>query len=773
MTFAEPTPASAAAEVSRETLLRDLAAHQREAQARPGDHLPPYHAGLILVQLGDHEAAIASYRQAIERDPSFSPAHYNLGTACAAERRWAEAEEAFLQAVRLAEDAEAWANLGAVYEAQDKLELAEDAFRKAVRLDPQERDARWRLGSIYLRLGQSDRAAQTFQDAVDVDESNVEAWNGLGLVAFHRGELDAARAYYLKAIALRDDHARAWNNLGNVYARQGNASAAEEAYAGAARRGPADPDIWFNLGEHFFRHDHPETERCLARVVELNRRDMEAWELLRQWYVRHPNPERWKSVLKILLAERPGELALLRELAHVLDRLGEHQEAAATLRRLIAREPHDEESRLVLAGLYVQQGQHQEAFQELSHVTIQRPEVIELWYRLGQRLLHHRQVESAIKCFLTVVAHSPQRTDCWLLLGELALEREQWELALERLKRAEELDRNNTALWLPLAERFIALGESGKAVQCLAMVHEHLRYLPQHWPRYYDLYTAAGRGEEFLALLERLLADQRLGRRYWINLAELYARAGQMERVQACLAQVAEGEGDAGSRDLLLGRYHLQRGEGQLALQFLRRVQAGHEQEPAYWMDRADAAYLVGDLEEAQAGYLRVLGFDAHNLRALFNLGNVLHRGKAYRDAERQFRAVLEIKPDEPKAWYNLALAQEEQGRSSLAREGFAKALQLDRRFAPAWNWQGILHVRAGRLPEARRAYLRCVAASGRTSANGWYNLGLLFRQQGEEQQAVACFQQAERLGGAKPAEGMASVRVFYDRDPSDPGTRA
>ena len=44
------------------------------------------------------------------------------------------------------------------------------------------------------------------------------------------------------------------------------------------------------------------------------------------------------------------------------------------------------------------------------------------------------------------------------------------------------------------------------------------------------------------------------------------------------------------------------------------------------------------------------------------------------------------------------------------ARESFERVLTLDRRFAEAWNWLGIIHFNRKDVTLARRCYVRCVA---------------------------------------------------------------
>lgn len=94
--------------------------------------------GNVLTSLGDYPAAIAAYRQALQRKPECAKFHYDLANALQKSGQSAEAESAYRQALRLNPDyAQAWTNLGALYLQSGNLEQARDCFAKATQLNPQ------------------------------------------------------------------------------------------------------------------------------------------------------------------------------------------------------------------------------------------------------------------------------------------------------------------------------------------------------------------------------------------------------------------------------------------------------------------------------------------------------------------------------------------------------------------------------------------------------------------------------------------------------------
>lgn len=732
-----------------ELLLSDLRVFQQEQQEDPGNHLPPYHCGLIYSQLGDYEAAERSYLAAVERNPEFAQGYFNLALAYISQERFPQAEEAYRQTIRHnPKDAEPWANLGALQESQGQKEEAVKSYRQAIEIDPGEWVSRQRLGSILLAGERMEEAKQLFEEGLEADDGDYRSWNSLGLIAFRNEEFADAQSHYEKAIELEAGFANGWNNLGNLHLKLERETRAVEAYRKALEADPGDPTIWFNLGEFFFHRNHPETEKCLGRVVELDKEDYEAWEMLRRWYSRHPHYPSWKSVLKVLLARRPDDLALLRELSQVHEHLGEYEEAVKMLNSAMALNQGDQTDRMQLARLSLEQGQPLETFRQLGMIESNDSAVLELWYSLGQRLLYKEHGEEAESCFMKVIAHSDWNADAWRFLGKMALERGQLELALERFKRSEELIRNDRTIWLPLAEEFESVGAYDKAAECLDQLSGLLRYLTGLWSRFAPVYQRAGRGGEFLDSLEKLQWDHELGDELWITLAELFKQAGMNERAEACLGRV--GVNQEGREEPVM----------ELPTQPTAEAGGQKEEKPIgkpsldYWRDKGGEHYRAGRMEEARECYQRALDVKNDDFKAGFYLGNVHFKLGRPDLAEIAFRRALEQEPDSAKVWYNLGCVLESQRKLAEAEECFDKTVRLDDHSPQAWNWLGVVRFHLGQLEGSRMAYVRSLAHD-RRSAKTWHNLGVLYGKMGDKEKSAYCLEEVNKLGGVTDQSGL------------------
>jgi tetratricopeptide (TPR) repeat protein len=162
-------------------------------------------------------------------------AHYNVGNALSAQRKYGEAEAAYGKAIALKPDyAEAYCNLGAALNDPQRHGEAEAALRKAIDLKP--------------------------------DVAN--AYNNLGVTLFDQGRHGEAEAAFRRAIGLKPDDAEAYSNLGNALSAQQTYGQAEAAYGRAIARSGKRPVLTVAglvVADPAKAEPRPRALSCLAR----------------------------------------------------------------------------------------------------------------------------------------------------------------------------------------------------------------------------------------------------------------------------------------------------------------------------------------------------------------------------------------------------------------------------------------------------------------------------------------------------------------------------
>lgn len=134
----------------------------------PGVPLYRNALGVVWLQVGRPDLALAEFRRATELDRDYAEAHLNLGIAHAEQRQWAEAVASYERAIkspRLMSADVAYHNLGLALYHLARYAEAEYALRFALSLDPRMASAYYHLGLLMLAMDRKSDAASAFQRA--------------------------------------------------------------------------------------------------------------------------------------------------------------------------------------------------------------------------------------------------------------------------------------------------------------------------------------------------------------------------------------------------------------------------------------------------------------------------------------------------------------------------------------------------------------------------------------------------------------------------------
>ena len=132
---------------------REEALKELDAIARSGAFDPAgfYNLGNAFARLGETEAALGAYREAIaQRRGKYSRALNNMGVLLLRQGRWDEAYESFIAALKIESFryAEASYNLGRLYAARGQKDLAAREWRRALLIDPAHDAAKQALANV-------------------------------------------------------------------------------------------------------------------------------------------------------------------------------------------------------------------------------------------------------------------------------------------------------------------------------------------------------------------------------------------------------------------------------------------------------------------------------------------------------------------------------------------------------------------------------------------------------------------------------------------------
>ncbi len=348
-----------------------------------------YTLGGIQFQQDKLPAALASYRKAVEKFPSFRRAWRNVGLINARDGQFDDAIRAFTRMIELGGgDSYSYGLLGFAYAAKQDFQAAEAAYRNALLLQPD--NTEWRLGltrcvfrqnkyedaaalldvlierypdkpefwllqaQTFIGMKQPLRAAENLEALDLLGKSSVDSLHTLGDIYVNEGLMDLASRAYRRAVDVDADQPVARSlRAAEVLAVRGALPQARQVtthirQAWEERLGESERQDLLKLEVRLSMDEGvstPETARVLEEILLLDPLDGEALILLGKHYAAHGEPDRAMLYFERAAGLEPFEAEARLRHAQVLVGIARYAEAVPLLRRAQELKPRDDLAR--------------------------------------------------------------------------------------------------------------------------------------------------------------------------------------------------------------------------------------------------------------------------------------------------------------------------------------------------------------------------------------------------------------------------------------------
>ena len=216
---------------------------------QPDNFYALHYLGILYIQTGQYDLAIAYIEKAVQIITTDSHAYYNLGIAFQGKGRLDDAIASYQKALQLnPESADAYVNLGITYKEKGQLDEAITSYRKAIEINPDIIAARYNLGYLLQKKGNIDEAIECYLHVLQQNPTLVAAYYNLGYIFQKKGRLDESIAYFNKVLEKNPNFADAYTGLGTVFQEKGRLDEAIKYFEKALQLNSSSADIYFNLG---------------------------------------------------------------------------------------------------------------------------------------------------------------------------------------------------------------------------------------------------------------------------------------------------------------------------------------------------------------------------------------------------------------------------------------------------------------------------------------------------------------------------------------------
>ena len=157
------------------------------------------------------------------------------------------------------------------------------------------------------------------------------------------------------------------------------------------------------------------------------------------------------------------------------------------------------------------------------------------------------------------------------------------------------------------------------------------------------------------------------------------------------------------------------------------------------------AFFQHGFLKQAAESFKQVIEEKPEDAEAYYNLGTVYLRSNSLPEARQYLEQAVKLRQNYPEAWNNLGMIAAQQGDDETAIARFQHSLQLRPSYATALLNLGNVYRRKGNLEEAQKMFQSALAAEPENPEVN-YALGMTYARQDRKEEARQYLEKAIQL---------------------------
>ncbi len=707
--------------------------------------------GEALLKAEKFQEASIEFRNAIQIDDKFAPAHWGLARAYEGLQRAQEAFEELRLTVELdPNNLDAKIRLGN-YDMQiaqgfpEALSEAERLAKEILQKDPNQVEGHILMGSVLFAQSQREKAFAELNHAVELDPKRVESY--LALARFYVATNDQVKAEdtFKRALSLNNSSALAHTEYGKFLVQAGRSKDAEMELKKAVEVEPSNRNSrWVLASYYLVSRQIDKAEDAYKALAELDKDKAEGRAVLADFYSAVNRLDEAIKIYQEILAKSPDYTQGRYRLGEIMLMRGDSTGATAQIDELLKKDKHDRQALVLRARLRAHSGQTSDlkaAIEDLKEVLKQEPNSRAALYFLAQANFSLGLIDQArafagdlernypdylpaklMQVQVSLAAGDPKSalrlaSDLLDRLGKSGPDRETSPQMLDGLKAKAHMARGTAQ---------IQLGNVPAARQDFT---DASVLAPSDTDAYVNLAAVSlveNKPDDAIVSYEKALSIDPVNFNALSGLIDVHIKRKQIDKAYARVDQA-------------LGSY-----PNNASLHFLKAHIYGIEQ----------------NAKGAEAELSKTLELDPNYVAARSSLGALFVNTKQEDRAIGEYRKILELRPDDATTFTLIGMLEDARKNYDAAAENYRKALQADQNAMIAANNLAWLYAVQGKgnLDEAVRLAQGVVRKNpttpGFADTLGWvyYKKGLYAAAVEQLQKAVSLDEAAAKKSNVNPS---------------------
>jgi len=467
-----------------------------------------YQEGLTLTSSGNYRGAVVLFKNALEKDPNYFEARFQLANA---------------------------------YMETGKFDKAENEFEKVRLQNPSYPDIALSFASLYIRTNRPDKALEMVATYLNSHEPNSEALEIAGQASYLKGNLEEAEKSFREAAVLDDQNIKPKLLLAQVLIKKGRTDVAKDILTTLVDKKVRNKAAYIMLARL------EASEGALARSRDLYVQwsqiapsDMDALFMIGLLDLNLGEMANGEAMAEQLIKRYPknGRGMLLKGIAGYLK--GDDEKAATDL-QLSLKSENDPLAFYFLGLAYHRQELYELALNQFQKVLDFNPDSVQARVMVAMTLLKQKRTDDAIGQVRIALDKYPDNGLAHNILGSAYMAQGKYDAAMDEFNRAITLDPNLADVHVKKGLFNLSQGDTGKAEEemvtavrispevldtRLILANHYIRQ--QNYEKAQDVLLAGLSGKPQDAVIYNTLAGVSLAQKNIDNAIEMLAKAKRM-----------------------------------------------------------------------------------------------------------------------------------------------------------------------------------------------------------------------------------------------------
>ena len=686
-----------------------LAGCSRDPNVRKQKYLE---SGQRYAEKGKYREAAIQYSNAIQVDPRFAKAHYQLALTYL---KLQEANRAFQELSRTLEldpeNYQARIDLTNMLVAAKYFKEAQEHLDILTAKQPNNPDVHMALANFKDRQGDLPGAMQEMQKAISLDPNRSEAFLNLAIMQMQAQQYDAAEVSLKKAGALDPKAMNAQLALGGFYQSRGRLPEAEEQFKHAVTVDPKNPDPRSSLVRLYMMENKKADAESFLTQTKKDLSDIPAgYRMLGDYYFATGDLDKGVAEYGAIYNDHPKDIQTKKNYIQLLILKNRLDEARKLNDEILKAGPQDTEALIFRGQIKMRDGHLDEAVNSLQAALKNDPENGVAHYHLGLALDQQGNRGRAETEWREAVRLRPDLMEAQRALAAVSMSKKDWDAL------------NQTASTIIQAQPMSA---DGYALRAIADVNR------KQFPK----------AEEDINKAIEVAPQNPVGYVQMGNLRQLQKQYPQAEKSYLKALDVDPANSDA--LNGLMTVYILQK-DVDKAIAAVNAQIAKVPNNSAFY-DLLGTALFNNkkDSKGAEAALRKAAELDKKNSDALIKLGQVFKAEGSPDEAISTFQRSVKDNPGEISFYILLGELYEGQKNWDHAKEMYQKALTIQPENPVASNNLAYVMLTTGGNIDVAISLAQTARRLMPDSANAADTLGWAYFQKGLYPTAIELFKEA------------------------------